>query len=241
MKPAFCCSDYSKCLNPNVCMLQHATRLWYPPPTEHVFNVKGEPLNALRRARTGRAFRTFDALKCKSDELQSLDGQGLHSLLKLYAPNWWLKWFVFVFFTLNICRWKCLGGPCGVSSAARCLNRRMLDCLKKRRLCLVGGAHCSITVNKEIPGEVCSLLPRYMCNIVQKCPMLSQPVGRQPEGSQREFVHWGQNEKMQNKCQIFFIASKISLWAKKKKNLLQFHLLKTISIFLVLIQFLGVL
>lgn len=33
----FCCLDYSKCLNTNVCMLQHANRLWYPPPpTEHV-------------------------------------------------------------------------------------------------------------------------------------------------------------------------------------------------------------
>lgn len=105
-----------KCLNPNVCMLQHATRLWYPPPTEHVFNVKGEPLIALTRARTGRAFRTFHALKCKSDEILSFDGQGLHSLLKLYAPNWLLLLFccLFVlFFTLNICRCKCLGGPWG--------------------------------------------------------------------------------------------------------------------------------
>lgn len=28
----FCCSDYSKRLNQNVCMLQHANCLWYPPP-----------------------------------------------------------------------------------------------------------------------------------------------------------------------------------------------------------------
>lgn len=30
-KSDFCCSDDSKRLNPNVCMLQHANRLWCPP------------------------------------------------------------------------------------------------------------------------------------------------------------------------------------------------------------------
>lgn len=56
-------------------------------------------------------------------------------------------------------------------------DRRMLDSFEKRRLCLVveltvlGVTRC-IILSTRSHWFVCFLLPRYMCNIVQKCPTM---------------------------------------------------------------------
>lgn len=61
-KSDFCCSDYSRRLNPNVCMLQHANCLRCPPPNSTCANVKGHP-HCTRGLKPEERFRTFDAIK----------------------------------------------------------------------------------------------------------------------------------------------------------------------------------
>lgn len=218
MKPAFCCSDYSKCLNPNVCMLQHATRLWYPPPTEHVFNVKGEPLNALRRARTGRAFRTFDALKCKSDELQSLDGQGLHSLLKLYAPNWWLKWFVFVFLLWTFVGENVSGGLAGFPPQPGVLTGGCLIVWKR------GDFAWLVELIVQLLSTKKSLVKCVLC-CLDICAILCRSVrcwANLLDGNLREVRESSYTEVKTRKCKInvryFLLLPKFLCEPKKKES-----------------------
>lgn len=147
--------------------------------------------------------RTSDLLLSKNldvnlmrRKLHLLEGQGLHSLLKLYAPTWRLKRLSFMFcFLLWVFveegfqglneLWCLIGG---------CLIVWKEETLPVVELTVLGGTRCIILSTRN-PWFVCSLLPRYMCNIVQKCPTLRRPVGWvKVAGKQRlDSSQWHQN------------------------------------------------
>lgn len=103
---------------------------------------------------------------------------------------------------------------------------------EKTRLCLVEelavhGVTPCIILSTRNPWFVCFLLPRYMCNIVQKCPMLSLPVGwRKLAGRETGIITFKSKCHKQldehNRCEnnIFYFSSSIRsfMWVKSQKN-----------------------
>lgn len=202
-KTAFVAWIIRNVLIQNVCMLQHANLSMVS--SSYWTCVMSKAYTALKRVRHSLVSLIQD-LWCVNLWMDVhvicwrsvRAGQGLHPLLKLYAPSWWsnrltvmsfffsfpvILFFLYFFFFFLL--WISVDGtffpgPCGFFFHPLQIGVLNSCCVWWGK---PGGWRAARASARCAPPALLRvfLLPRYMCNIVQKCPLTRLPSRRQAD------------------------------------------------------------